>query len=604
VSDTDDEALPRRGALRRGIPVLTRYIRTHPKPFAVAVTGSLVYASTAVAGTVVLGRITDDVFVPAFAGHRDGGKIAWAVAATILIAAARSVGVVTRRYSAAITSRRMQVTLRTGIADRFLAVPLPWLRAKSTGELLANADNDVEVAVEVVNPLPFSLGLISLVVFSVVALFLADPILAVIGLTLFPALALLNRFYTQRVERPAERVQERVGEVSSIAHESYDGALVVKTLGLESREVERLRLAAERLRDARIEVGAMRAFFEPVLDMMPNLGIIAILALGGWRVSQGALSTGQLVQVMALFTLLAFPMRVVGFLLEEMPRSSVALRRIDGVLAAPDAPTPADARPLPPGPLGVEVAHLDFAYLDGEPVLADCTFSIAPGEVVALVGATGSGKSTLCELLTGLIEPDSGEIRLGGVPHDEIEPDARRDAVALVFQESFLFADTLRENLSLGRAPEDDVARATRLAQADRFIARLPEGDATILGERGVTLSGGQRQRAALARALVRQPRLLMLDDATSAVDPTVEARILAGLRAELDTTALIVAHRVSTIALADRVLYLRDGAIAAAGTHEQLLRSHPDYAGMVRAYELAGAAVGALDDDETEDVA
>jgi ABC-type multidrug transport system fused ATPase/permease subunit len=604
VSDRDDEEVPRGGALRRGIPVLTRYIRTHPKPFAVAVTGSLLFASMAVAGTVVLGRITDDVFVPAFAGHRDGGKIAWAVVATILIAAARSVGVVTRRYSAAITSRRMQVTLRSGIADRFLAVPLSWMRTKSTGELLANADNDVEVAVEVINPLPFSLGLISLVLFSVVALFLADPILAVIGLTLFPALALLNRFYTQRVERPAERVQERVGEVSSIAHESYDGALVVKTLGLESREVERLRLAAERLRDARIEVGAMRAFFEPVLDMMPNLGIIAILALGGWRVSQGALSTGQLVQVMALFTLLAFPMRVVGFLLEEMPRSSVALRRIDGVLAAPDAPAPTDARPLPTGPLGVEVAHLDFAYIDGEPVLDDCTFAVAPGEVVALVGATGSGKSTLCELLTGLIEPDGGEIRLGAVALDEIDPDARRDAVALVFQESFLFADTLRENLSLGRASEDDVARATQLAQADRFIARLPDGDATVLGERGVTLSGGQRQRAALARALVRRPRLLMLDDATSAVDPTIEARILAGLRAELDTTALIVAHRVSTIALADRVLYLKDGGIAAAGTHDELLRSRPDYAAMVRAYELAGGTVGALDDDETEDVA
>ncbi len=602
--ETDEE--PRAGALRRGVPVLARYIRTHPGPFAIAVTGSLVFASMAVAGTFVLGDITDHVFTPALKGHRDNHTVMVAVVATILIAAARSVGVVTRRYFAAVTSRRMQVTLRSQIVDRYIVAPLAWLREHPTGELLAHADNDVEVAVEVVNPLPFSLGLISLILFSVVALFLADPILAVIGLTLFPALAFLNRFYTQRVEAPAERVQERVGDVSSVAHESYDGALVVKTLGLEDREVERLRVAAERLRDARIEVGAMRALFEPALDALPNLGIIAILALGGWRVSQGALSEGRLVQVMALFTLLAFPMRVVGFLLEEMPRSSVALRRIDGVLAAPSAPFPAHPVALSPEPLAVEVRGLGFEYVPGEPVLADCSFSIAPGEVVALVGATGSGKSTLCELVAGLVAPGAGTIRLSGVPIEDADPDDRRAAVSLVFQESFLFADTLAENLALGRASSDAVADATRLAQADRFIAHLPAGDATVLGERGVTLSGGQRQRAALARALVRRPRLLLLDDATSAVDPTIEARILAGLRAELATTALIVAHRISTIALADRVLYLRDGRIVANGSHAELLATQPDYAAMVLAYEVSGPPLDRDDDgdDEHEDVA
>ena len=597
-----DDDQPRAGALRRGIPVLVRYIRTHPVPFAVALSGSLLFAAMAVAGTVVLGRITDKVFVPALEGRRDTAAVWLAVAATIGFAFLRSVGVVTRRYFAAVTSRRMQVTLRSQIVERYIVTPLAWLRERPTGALLAHADNDVEVACEVINPLPFSLGLVALIAFSVVALLVADPVLALVGLALFPALALLNRYYTERVEIPAERVQEHVGEVSSIAHESYDGALVVKTLGLESRESERLRVAAEQLRDARIEVGAMRAFFEPILDALPNLGIVAILALGGYRVSAGALSAGQLVQVMALFTLLAFPMRVVGFLLEEMPRSSVALARIDGVLRAPDSPRPAAPIAVPPGPLGLEVAHLDFEYLDDEPVLDDCSFTLAPGEVVALVGATGSGKSTLCELLAGLIEPDRGEIRLGGVTIEDLDADERRQAVALVFQESFLFADTLAANLALDAASPAAVADATRVAQADRFIARLPEGDATILGERGVTLSGGQRQRAALARALVRRPRLLILDDATSAVDPTVEARILAGLRAELATTALIVAHRVSTIALADRVLYLRGGRIAAQGRHTELLDSQPDYAAMVRAYELDVPSVD-RDDDPGADV-
>jgi ABC-type multidrug transport system fused ATPase/permease subunit len=485
------------------------------------------------------------------------------------------------------TAARNMATLRHDIADRYLDVPLSFHRERPTGELLAHADNDVMVASEVINPLPFSTGLVVLIVFSVIALLLVDPVLALVGLVLFPAMSLLNRYYTRRVERPAEEVQRRVGEVSAIAHESFDGVLVVKTLGREEEEVARINDASETLRDARVQVGGLRALFEPTLDALPNLGIIAVLAIGGWRVSTGAVTPGDLVQVMALFTLLAFPMRVVGFLLEEMPRSVVALDRIDGVLTAHPETLPRRPVSLRNGLLDVAAEHVEYGHRDGPPVLHDCNLEIRGGDVVALVGPTGCGKTTLCELLAGLDRPDRGVVRLSGVDLATVARAELRATVALVFQESFLFADTLAQNIAVGTDVDETTVRwAAGVAQVARFVESLPKGYRTDIGERGVTLSGGQRQRVALARAMVRRPRFLLLDDATSAVDATVESRILRGLRDELDMTTLIVAHRVSTIALADRVLFMQDGTIVDAGPHLDLLARNRDYAAMVRAYE------------------
>jgi ATP-binding cassette, subfamily B, bacterial len=443
-------------------------------------------------------------------------------------------------------------------------------------------------------PLPLSLGVVVLIGLSIVSLALIDPALMLVGLALFPSLAIINHLYSRRVEAPASRTQARLGEVSSVAHESFEGALLVKTLGLEAREVERLSVVARELRTARLAVGRLRATFEPVLDALPNLGTIALLALGAWRVADGVITTGQLVQAMALFTILTFPMRVVGFLLEELPRAVVASDRITDVLATPTRPAPADGAgtPLPDGPLAVDVRALSFAYsADAEPVLAGVDLALAPTEVVALVGATGSGKSTLCHLLAHLYQPTAGVVTLGGVDLSTAEPASLRSAVALVFQEAFLFAATVRENLALGwDATDEELLWALEAARALRFVERLPLGLDQQLGERGVTLSGGQRQRLALARALLRRPGLLMLDDATSAVDPTVERQILDGLPETLRATTLVVAHRLSTIALADRVLFLDGGRIAASGTHRELLESVPAYASLARAYEQDAA--------------
>ncbi len=576
--------------MRRGFRLLWLSIRAQPRPFAVSLTGATLFGIVAVGGTVVLGKVTDDVLTPAFDEGVRGRTIALGAIAIVGFSLLRMVGVVLRRYFGQMAQRRMQVHWFTLVTDRYLKVPLRWFDEHPAGELLAHADADAERATMAMQPLPFSCGVVVIAVVSVVQLATVDPFLLAVALTLFPGLTLLNNAYTRRVERPAARAQARVGDVSAVAHESFEGILVVKTLGLEGREVERMRASAESLRTARLEVGRLRAGFEPGLDALPNMGTVAVLWLGAWRVSSGALTTGQLVQAMALFSILAFPFRVVGFLLEELPRAVVAHDRIAEVLGAGDRPRPAAPQALPEGPLDVDLDVVSFGYGD-ELVLDRVSTHLDPGEVVALVGSTGSGKSTLCSLLAHLGDPDEGQIRLGGVPLDAADPAHLAAATALVFQETFLFADSVRANLALGAdLPDEDLWRALDLARARRFVERLPHGLDEVIGERGVTLSGGQRQRLALARALLRQPRLLLLDDATSAVDPRVEQAILLGLRGAAPTTTVVVAHRVSTIALADRVLLLDDGRIAAEGTHQELL-DVPAYAALVRAYEAEDVA-------------
>jgi ABC-type multidrug transport system fused ATPase/permease subunit len=604
----DDDSPDPRSVVRRGMALLWRSVRTHPRPFTVAVIGATLFATMTVGSTIVLGRVTDEVIVPGLAAERaggtfgpvDGGTVLLVTGAVVIVALARAAGVVARRYFCGMTTFRMGTTWRDALADRYLDAPLRFHARRPAGELMAHADNDAVKAIEFINPAPFSMSALIIGLIAFVRLLMVDWVLALVALAVFPTLLVANRIYTARVEHPAARAQARYGDLASVAHESFDGALVVKALGLADHETERARRAAHALRDQRVRVGELRAWFEPGLTALPNLGAVAVLGLGAWRLSTGAVSEGGIVEALALFAVLATPMRVMGYLLESMPPSVVAAARLDRVLAPDDRDRhPArGATALPAGALGVEVDDLSFAHDPTAPILRDLAFTIAPGEVVAVAGATAGGKTSLCLCLAGLLEPTAGHVRLGGVDIADLDPDELPAAVGVVFQESFLFADTVRANIVAGRddATDEDVAEALRLARADGFVAALPAGLDSELGERGITLSGGQRQRLALARALVRRPRLLILDDATSAIDPSVEGQILAGLGQALATTTVVVAHRVSTIRLADRVLFLDAGRVAALGPHDELLATVPAYAALVRAYEREDDPV---DEDE-----
>ncbi|WP_110181573.1 ABC transporter ATP-binding protein [Nocardioides solisilvae] len=580
----------RASTTREGFAVLGVAIRREPLIFALSTLGSVLFAVLTVADAWVLGWATDHVVIPAFTDGEIGIGLLWAVVGLFTgVALLRAVGIVARRLGAGLMQYRMQAHTRRAVTRQYLALPLSWHQRHPTGQLLSNAYSDVEAAWGPIAPLPMALGTVVMMVIAVVQMLLADVVMAGVGLLVFPAVVGANLVY-QRLSSPLmTKAQGLRAELSEIAHESFDGATVVKTLGREAEETERFRLKAHELRDVVTRAGRVRAVFDPVLAALPNLGVLVVLAVGVSRVLSGATDAGDVVTVAYLLTIVAFPIRAIGWLLGEFPRSVVGFRRTRAVLRATGS-MPYGDRELPASTRGahLEVEGVGYAYEDAEPVLGEVTFDVEPGRTVAVVGPTASGKSTLTSLLARLLDPDRGRVLLDGTDVRELRRGALAGALALVPQTAFMFDDTVRGNITLGAdVPDDEVWAALRTAQADGFVAALPHGLDTQLGERGTSLSGGQRQRVSLARALVRRPRLLVLDDATSAVDPEVEARILASLRdAGAETTLVVVAYRKATIGLADEVVHLDGGRVVDRGTHAELLRRNPDYARLVNAYE------------------
>jgi ATP-binding cassette, subfamily B, bacterial len=589
--------------LRRGLFVLGQGIRRVPGIFAAAVLGSALYGVMTAGTAWALGRVTRQVIEPSLrSGRVDTAALAGGAALMGGVVALLTVGVILRRTAAGFAMYELGAQFRRRVTAQYLRLPLSWHGQHPTGVLLSNANADVEAAWQVFAPLPMAIGVIVMLVVAAVSMVLADPVLALIGFCVFPAVFAVNVVFQRYMSPRVTLAQQLRADVSDVAHESFDGAMVVKAMGREQAETDRFAAVTGSLRDANVAVGRTRGVFDPIIEVVPTLGTLAVLAVGTARVGAGQAGAATVVQVAYLFSLLAFPVRAFGWVLGDLPRCVVGWDRVQAVggltygrrrLAGGDTSIGAGAARIQLD--GVSYAHIDES---GQPipVLHDLNLDLPAGGTVAVVGPTGSGKSTMTSLLVRLMDPDTGTVRIDGVDVRDLAAGVVAANVCLVSQQTFLFDDSVRGNVTLGDpalADDDDrrVWAALRLAQADDFVAALPHGLDTQVGERGTTLSGGQRQRLALARALVRTPRLLVLDDATSAVDPKVESAILAGLRqAAQGTTVVVVAYRKATIALADDVVFLAGGRIADRGTHQTLTDRDPDYRHLVNAYERQAA--------------
>ncbi|WP_238007822.1 ABC transporter ATP-binding protein [Dactylosporangium sp. AC04546] len=587
--------------LLKGLRVLGHAIRDEPHMFAISVVGSVLFSLLTIATAFVSGAVVGRVAVPAIdARHVVAGSLALGASAVLAVSLGKIVGIVARRLGAGAMQFNLQARYRRAVTRRYLRLPLAWHQRHATGTLLSNANADVESAWYPIAPFPFAVGTVVMLVAAVVSLFVTDWAMALVGVAIFPALLGVNVAYSRRMAPRVATAQQLRADVSAVAHESFDGALVVKTMGREAAETERFAAKAAELRDATIRVGRVRAMFDPVLDALPSVGTLIVLVVGAWRFRSGAVGVSEVVSVTFLFTVLAFPVRAIGWVLAELPRSVVGWERIRHVLDA-EGDTVYGATELTDAqkPAALRFDDVHFAYRDSDgdraaDVLSGVTFDVPAGRTVALVGPTGSGKSTIAALAARLVDADTGSVSLDGVDVRELTQDSLVRTAALVAQVPFVFDDTVRGNITLDRpgAGDDAAWAALRLAQADGFVEKLADGLGTTVGERGASLSGGQRQRLTIARALAGAPRLLILDDATSAVDPRVEAAILAALRRDdaQQASILVVAYRRATIALADEVVYVERGRVVARGTHQELLATVPGYADLVTAYEKAEA--------------
>jgi ATP-binding cassette, subfamily B, bacterial len=562
-------------SLRGGLAMLWGSIRMHPRPFAIGVLGAAMYAAGTVASTRLLKWVIDKVIRVRFEqGSIPARTVLIAAGAIVLVGVFRSVAVVLRRSFANRGDNDVALTLRSRVIEQFSHRPIHWFDERDTGTLMAHAGIDIDAVRESLSPLPLTIGVLFLLVFSAISLLFTDLVLGGVAILMFPLLMLVSISYQRQQTDPMKQAQEAVGDLTNIVHESVDGAAVVKAFGAAALERKRFDHQAEILRQAKLVTVRKRARFTALFGLVPNMASLLLLVVGAYRVRSGAITLGDVSSVLYLFTLLVWPLGVVGYMLGDMTHGYSGWLRVRDMLESAD---PAGVVPgVPPAGEAVRLHDVGFAYEDGRDVLDGVHLRVPVGQVIALVGATGSGKTTLLELLAGLRSPNRGTVATIGGPG------------RMVFQEPFLFAGSLRENVDLsGNESSVIVRRAMTHAQADEFVLDLPAGIDTIVGERGVTLSGGQRQRVALARAFASPASLLLVDDATSSLDPSTEGRVLAALPEALQGgSAIIVASRPSTIGLADQVAFMEDGRITGFGQHDDLLVSMPAYRDLVEAYE------------------
>jgi ABC-type multidrug transport system fused ATPase/permease subunit len=552
------------------------------RPYKRGVAVSLVLAALAMVCTVAIPWLTGKAVNRITAHDHHGLKVLGAV---ILGAAVlRLVFSVQRRLVAGRVSLAIEYDLRNLIYTHLQRLELGFFASQQTGQLMSRATVDLTaVRFFLGYGLVFIMQSGLSLVLGATAMFLLQPKLAALALIPVPFVVVVAARYGRRSRPALQEVQQRIAEVTAEVEENISGVRVVKAFAAEERQLGHFRGSVARVFGQSMLATRLQAFYNPLLAFLPNLGLAVILLMGGRQVVHGTLSLGDFTAFYSYMLMLISPMRQLGVSLGLAQRATASGARLYQILdREPRVVAPAGAPPLPPGRGAVAMRGVTFAYGSGAPSLVDVDLSVDAGSTVALVGATGSGKTTLVQLLPRLYDPQSGVVSIDGADVRGVDVPSLRRAIAVVDDDPFLFSDTVAGNIAYARpdATREEIERAAERAQAAGFIAELPDGYDTRVGERGLTLSGGQRQRIAIARALLADPRILILDDATSSVDASTEREIKAALREVMaGRTTFVIAHRLSTIALADEIVVLEHGRIVARGNHEELLERSELYA-------------------------
>jgi ABC-type multidrug transport system fused ATPase/permease subunit len=546
-------------------------------------------ASLAVSSALAIGSQVAGILVPVVTGFvidelsndPQRSVLAFWIGAIVALGVVRAALMVGRRLLSGRQALGVEYDLRDELYAHFLRLSFGFYDRSQTGQLMSRATIDLQ-------SVRFFLGygliffaqhVVTIVVVTAV-LFFYNWQLALVALAITPAIVLTAARYS-RVSHPILRgVQEKLADVSTVAEESIVGVHVVKSFAQEEHRRQRFATAADSVFHRTLAANRQRALYVPLLTFMPLVAQAAVLLVAGRMVVSGSLSLGEFFAFNLLLVMLVMPLRMLGMWIGQAQRAIAAGERIFEVLDEPEEISDRlGAGVLAPGLGAVRFEHVDFGYEPGRLVLEDIDLEIEPGRTVALIGRTGAGKTTLAALVPRFYDTTEGRVLVDGVDVRDLQRRSLRREIGVISQDPFLFSASVRDNIAFGMpdAPHEAVEAAARAAQAHEFIAELPQGYETVVGERGITLSGGQRQRVAIARALLIDPRILILDDATASVDATTESKIRAGLREVMrGRTTIIIAHRLSTIALADEIVVLEQGRIAARGTQAELLEESP----------------------------